>query len=242
MYSLGNRSLVTIILLLLGIPVFYWVVSDATAYVSGTTLFDGDVAETRQCRECGGGGKDESLAEEFPGTGDRCPACNGRGEVTVILPGPVRPTRIWGAVVDTTKAGDVFLYSRPANIRMVSVQAALLPAEVRDIPGALPGARIEFKPETGEPITLKADFSGRFNQRIHPGRYDVTVKAPGLEVYRGQIEVERLKEPIWFEKATIVRELSWGEAQGAYGLALVVGMIPKGQRKGAFVRLYPASP
>jgi hypothetical protein len=63
-----------------------------------------------------------------------------------------------------------------------------------------------------------------------------------LKVFRGQIEIDRLREPIWFERATLVHEFSWGEAQGTYGLALVVGMIPERKPKGAFVRIYPASP
>ena len=67
------------------------------------------------------------------------------------------------------------------------------------------------------------------------------VKAPGLAEFEGQIQIDRLTEPVWLERGTVVRELSWGEAQGSYGLALVIGMAPE-RSKGAFVRLYPASP
>lgn len=242
MYASGYRSLGKMLLILAAIPGFYYVVTSSVAYVSEPTLYEGDRLETRPCHECGGSGKDAELEREVPELGGRCAACAGKGSVEVILPGPERPTRIWGAVVDAEDAGGP-LASIPASLVRRMPHGGLLPAGAGPgLPGAIAEAAVTFERAGASALHAKSDPAGRFTQRLPSGPYRVLVQAPGRARLEEEIEIPPLEDPIWLEKATIVREsASSTESQGVYGLVLILGMA-KPDEGGAFVRLCAASP
>jgi hypothetical protein len=223
------------VLVLLAIPIFYWVLTTSIAYVSGPTLYDGDRIETRSCRQCGGSGKDIELAMEIPGLGDRCPFCAGNGTVDVILPGPRRPSKVWGAVVDARVARSHYAYSNPHNIRMLPTTTAFAPVEQVRIEGAVAGATVQFTHSGGETTEVRSSPSGRFFTRLAPGSYQVSVSASGFESFACHFEVAPLTEPIWLEKATLHGEMSSDEARSAFGLSLLVA-IPNAGGSGGYLR------
>ena len=237
MYDRAPKFFGLSLVALAAIPVVYYSVT----YVNEPTLCNGDRMETRSCRECGGSGKDPSLAESCPQLGDRCPACRGRGTVDVIIPGPNRPTRIWGAVVDLGKAGDLYEYTVPANIRMLPLLT--LSSARSDIPGSLPGITVVLEPREGDPIELKSDSTGRFSKPLLSGVYRVKTSAPGFEPFEEKLEIKPLTEPIWLERAHISRESDSEETgQGSSGLCVLVGLAPKGGERTEFLRAFSAGP
>lgn len=99
-----------------------------------------------------------------------------------------------------------------------------------------------FYPEEGEPIESETDSGGRFTRRLSPGSYTVEVSAPGYRVIEGEIVVEPLSEPIWLEKANIIRPPdSDAEARSRWGLEFLAVLAPEGEG-GGFLRCVPGSP
>jgi hypothetical protein len=239
-YQRGYRSLVWAVLILLGIPLFYFVVQYGVGYVSGPTLWEGDRLETKTCRECGGSGKN-TLEFDIPQIGDRCAFCRGTGTVDVIFPGPDRPTRLWGAVVNLPATGGEYLYWNPPNVRMLPFQAAMMPAEMGAIRGALGGVPLTFTSSGGETVEVRSNSTGRFSVRLPPGNHTVSVSRPGSEPFEGILRIEPLTEPVWLEHATVQGACSGGELASSYGLSCLVGLVPVGER-GAFVRVQPLAP
>jgi hypothetical protein len=248
----GIKTLVGFcILMLLGIPLLYYSVS----YSTGLDLYDGDRIEKRECRICGGSGKDEAQAREMPALGDRCSFCRGTGKVKVILPGPNRPTRVWGVVVDRDAIGDAtFFY--PRNVKKLPMPSELGPPGAREhfsIPGALAGATVVFRRDHGEAIEIQTNAEGRFSRRLAPGHYEVTVRAAGFKEFRSRktLDIEPLRAPIWIERATLVRPIGDGygdrdpwtlsaeEARGTYGLIFAGGVSRKSAGQG-FYHTYAA--
>jgi hypothetical protein len=243
MYASGYRATIKLGMVLLGIPVLYYVVTASIAYVSGPTLYDGDELEERTCRECGGDGKDSApIEEQIPQFGGRCIACGGQGAVEVIVPGPHRPTRLWGLVIDATEENEAVRELNPALIKKTPGQA-LLGGGGPVIPGAVPGAVIKLLPGSGDaPIEAKSDATGRFTHRAVSGAYTLQVTAPGFELFEEELEIPPLKDPIWLEKAQILRpEISASEGQAAYGLVLFIA-IPRPNEGGALLQVAPAAP
>ncbi|MFQ5654686.1 MAG: hypothetical protein ACE5GW_08150 [Planctomycetota bacterium] len=107
MYRTTRKALIGFVLFAVGIPVFYYSLS----YATKPTLHDGDRLEVRSCRQCGGTGEDGDPGGVFPDGGGACPFCRGAGEVDVIVPGPNRPTRIWGATIAGDRIGVFDLYA-----------------------------------------------------------------------------------------------------------------------------------
>ncbi len=241
MYETGYRSLIKTIFLLLLIPVACVVIKQSVAYVSGPTLYEGDRLESRKCRECDGAGKDEELARDYPQLGTSCQACGGKGMVDVVLPGPKRPTRVWGVVVDAGMADDLAGFSCPGNIKMLPVQSAFLPVEQREIRGGVSGVKITFEREGAETLQAQSDATGRFTHKLPPGPYKVKAEASGFAALEGKLEIEPLTAPIWLERANIIRELEWEEGRSANGLALVVA-VTRPDERGAYVRVYAVPP
>jgi hypothetical protein len=236
MYARSPRFLGLCVLALAAIPVVYY----SVIYLNEPTLYDGDRMETRACRECGGSGKDPGLLADYPQLGDHCIFCRGRGTVDVIVPGPNRPTRIWGAVVDLGKT-ELYQYTVPANIRMLPLPT--IPARIAEIPGALSGITVVLEPAGGDPIELKSNSTGRFSKPLAAGVYKVKAGAPGFESLEEALEIKPLTEPIWLEKARMARESDFdGNGQSPGGLGVLVGLTPKGGEQSGFVRVFPLGP
>lgn len=243
MYARGYRSLVTAVLALVGIAVFFFVYRASIAYVSGPTFYDGDRVDTRKCRQCDGVGRGPEVAEMFPETGDRCPFCRGTGLVEVILPGPNRPSRLWGAVIDLEGSDDAYAWGNPPNIRMLPLQTAFLPPQMREmaeIQGGLSGALVRVERPGDDPIEVKSDPTGRFMIQIAPGTYTLTVSKNGFESLSETIDIEPLSEPIWLEKATLIEERDEETARSEFGLSCLVALVRPGEEE-AFVRVEAAA-
>jgi hypothetical protein len=220
-----RKALLGTTVLLLAIPVFYFGVHGALAYI-GPELYEGDRVEVRPCRQCRGAGTDLEIARQVPELGGRCPFCKGKGVVDVIVPGPNRPTRVWGVVVDLRLADGA-----PLRRRTV----ALIPGTAPPVPGGIPGAVLTFRSD-GEPIEVEADSNGRFSRRFPPGTYQVRAFAPGFLSVEGEMEVPPLTEPIWLEKATLVDEpRSEADARSRFGISLAAGLALPGGDHG-FIR------
>ena len=236
MYEAGYRSLIKYSFFLLFIPVTCWVINYSVGYVSGPTLHEGDRVETRTCRQCGEGKTDPNIAPDGSprlnaevamkgGPDGPCPFCRGKGTVEVVLPGPKRPTRFWGAVVDRKNAAAEIEYSCPANIAIIAFQAAFLRPEMRDIQGALPNVRLLFVSDAGEAIESKTDAFGRFSTCLAPGNYRVKVSAGGFLTLEDHLTVAPLVEPVWLEKASSRSPDETGEERrSSMGLALVIAL------------------
>jgi hypothetical protein len=233
MYSRGKKALcLGSVLLVLGIPGLVYVVREAAAYAVKPDLWEGDRVETRPCRRCGGSGKDEGLAEEAPMLGGRCPFCRGKGRVEVILPGPRRPTRVWGVVVSAAAREEVL---EEPNLRFAPDPFGVGSKAPR---GGIGRASLIFRPEGGEEIRVTADAYGRFSRRLPPGTYALRVEAPGREPMEETIEVKPLTEPIWQERATMVEPEDPESARGHWGLNLQVGLASRGGEEDGFVRVW----
>ena len=240
MYERGYRFLNRSVLMLLGIPLFYLVWSYGVAYMSGPDLYEGDRIEMRTCRQCGGSAKDEQMAIDCPQLGDRCPFCAGKGTVEVIIPGPNRPSRIWGAVISRDASGGSYDYSNPENIRMLPLQTAFMPEEMRTIQGGLARAQVVFEAAGRDTVKVTTITSGRFGTLLPPAIYTVTVTCEGFQTLQGKIEVSPLEAPIWLEKATLVEEPGGPEeAQSSYGISVLAAMARPGEEAG-FLRAHPA--
>ncbi len=214
MPRIGPRIVTFLVLLLLTIPAVYY----GTTYLNNPDLCPGDELVERSCRNCGGGGKDPQFAEDYPGMGDRCMFCRGKGTVRVILPGPLRPSRVHGAIFDMdAQSSDPF--GMGGGPRMGS--RVLMP-----LAGGIPRASVILTSEgVGEPILLTTNSKGRFLAKVPQGVYTVTTTAPGFYDEERELEVPVLTEPIWLEFATLLEEpQSMAHEQTLYGIELRVPM------------------
>jgi hypothetical protein len=235
MYGRIGRVTGLLILLIGAVPVFYYTMTYGVAFVSNPELYEGDRLEQRTCRICEGTGKEP--ADGRPRLDDCCSFCAGRRKVRVIVPGPKRPTRLWGAVVDAARVQN--LAGDPGNLRAIT--HPFLPGSAPKIPGGIPRARVVFKPAEGEPVAIDTDETGRFSRRLAPGLYRVSISARGYRLLEEPIEVAPLTVPIWLEKATLLREPdSAEEAQSMYGLVLIAG-LSRGEQEALF-RFSPGTP
>ncbi|HVR75607.1 MAG TPA: carboxypeptidase-like regulatory domain-containing protein [Planctomycetota bacterium] len=240
-YAKGYRHHIRIVLIVLSLPLLWYVMKGSLAYVAETPLYEGDRMESRPCRACGGRGRDPEFAIANPELGDRCLACAGKGTVEVVIPGPNRPTRFWGAVIDAGEVEELDLFPYPNLIRMLPIQVAFLPKDAGRIPGALGGARVDFTDSAGKRIEATTNATGRFSQLVPPGSYRIRIEAPGHDVFVHEepFIVRTLTEPIWLEKAQILtEEMSSGEARGSYGLIFLAGVTKPGSESTGFVRVF----
>lgn len=222
MHRIGPRIVALLILAILTIPLFYF----GASYVNDPDLCEGDVLEERECRHCDGTGKDEQLAYDMPGMGDRCVFCRGGGTVRVILPGPNRPSRVHGAIFDEAAQESFFdggLGGDPLSPLGGPRTGGRL---LMPLTGGIPGAAVTITPQYGgEPIALVTNQHGRFLAKVPPGSYTVTVTAGGFYEEERELEVPILTEPIWLEFANLIEPPeSAAHEQSLYGLEVRVPM------------------
>ena len=227
MYSKARRVQGVCILAFIAIPAFVY----SYKYVFGLDLYEGDEVEERECRYCGGTGRDEQLALEMPGHGGRCPACAGTGEVQVILPGPHRPVRFRGLVLDALEVPESPHVVRPPQTHG---------SPFKKHPAAVAGATVTFIPAVGDSITLKTNGHGRFSARLIPGEYRAEVRAARRSALREKVVVQPLVAPIWLEKANIHEPLSGEAARSKYGMEFRA-LLARKPGSGELI-LQPASP
>jgi hypothetical protein len=135
-------------------------------------LWEGDRLEQRACPEC-------------QGKASGCKSCFGQGKARYILPGPHRPTRFAGLIIDSQKS---WLGEPPP---------APLPATPGGM-GVFP-AQVKFITSDGFVVPLETDPRGRFQVELIPGTYQVQASSPGLPAYEGKLEVAPLTEPIRYD-------------------------------------------
>ena len=131
----------------------------------------------------------------------------------VILPGPNRPTRIKGIVLD----------GRRIESEWLAVSAARSPQNpMQRHSAAFPNVQLMVKRRGADPIALKSNSYGKFALRLQPGLYRVEARSR-LGTVTGEITVPILTVPIWREKAKFTTEpSSEAEARSLYGLDLVI--------------------
>ncbi len=231
----SGRVDMKLIWLLVAIPAVYFVLSSSIAHLRGRQLYDDDVLEIRDCRECHGKGHDERYTKDFNGIGMNCMACLGTGKIQVIAPGPNRPTQVWGAVIDF-RAGDATIaHQCPEHIRVDFGKTVMLSSNEKVIRGGLAGVRVSFKGE-GERVIAKTDGGGRFNCKLLPGTHTVEVEHEGFAKLQSTIEIERLTAPIWLERNTIIRARSNDERTSKDGIALLTLLERPGEGSGMLRR------
>lgn len=251
MYEEGYRSLIRYSIFLLLIPGVYFLFNYSMGYVSGPTLYDGDIVEERPCRACCPRSPEPSQEGEAPSPDPAprvampppepgtCTACGGRRTVKVVKPGPSRPTRFWGAVLDRKLAPEDIDFHCPDFIALLPFQAAFLPPEKREITGALPNAHILFLGTNGEAIEAKTDNLGRFTQKVPPGTYRVKVSAGGFATLETKLIVDPLVAPVWLDREIgHPGEESGEERRSSLGLALVITLV-RGEEEGAGLQVFP---
>ncbi len=220
---------------LLGVAVAFGILSAvsfiAVRHMSAPNLYAGDRIEQRTCRECGGKGKAPQGGEGIPGLGDQCPFCQGEGKVDVIIPGPNHPTTVRGVVVDSgvLQASDCYSTLRPQP----NTEGAVGFSAHR---GAIGNANLQFV--KGD-VTVEdtSGSNGLFEVELPPGSYKVLITANGFQDICGEITIQPLTEPIWQERANMIREPGAGEAdRSEHGLRYVAAMAKPNQPPGGFVR------
>jgi len=241
MYESGYRWLaklgIVFVFVLIGLFMMKW----SVAYVTSPDLFDGDRLESRTCRWCGGTGSDNGMLTEMGGPDfkGKCPSCRGVGQVDVIVPGLVRPTRLWGVLLDASQADEEASFSCPPLIKLLPLQTAFASEQTRMIQGAIPGARLEFVPsDGGAAVEVRTDTTGRFTVRLAPGQYTFKAARDGLTPIAESFRIEPLVEPIWLEKAHIVNVESEAEKRSSDGIAFVVALGGPAHPEG-FLRIFP---
>lgn len=187
------------------------VVTFATIYkMRQPRLFPGDRLETRTCRECGGSGKemgDTAEGEVGPGlprAGDPCIGCGGPGKVEVIVPGPNHPVMVSGRIYEGKARqfnGDPAINAEMDVIR--DFQESRDPRQ--PIQGAIAGAQLRFEKD-GQVLEMTSPSTGRFRAELPPGRWKLKATASGYADVTQELEVPALTEPLWQEKAHIIRE------------------------------------
>lgn len=195
-------------------------------------LYPGDRIEERSCRVCGGSGGAIPIPDARPTPAVRCRDCGGDGLVRVLVPGPNRPTRIWGVIVEREKIGkdkDPRYYT-PRNVRPnpeLVKRNRVTPIEERIFE-----ARATFSTSGGETIHVTTDENGRFAIDLPPGQYTVEMVAPGYKRYniRRQLVVDELTDLIWFEESQMMPQIAMAEgvsdanARGIYGMTFIGGL------------------
>ncbi len=242
------RAVGVLILILLTIPIFW----AGVTYALRPRLYEGDELVERACRQCGGTGVDAERVRDPEVTDDRCVFCRGSGTVDVIVPGPNRPTRLWGVVVDRAAVEHPALF-QPRNVRGSLVPSSLLPEPIRDlveIDGTIAGADVTFTRDDGEIFTVRTNSTGRFSIRLVPGTYRVEVRAPGFQPLRPPrpLRIRPLTGEVWLERATLVQPVdptggdgvTPAEARSTYGLDCALGVSDRSTRRG-FFRVWTAS-
>jgi hypothetical protein len=228
MYFHAKRFVILSLFVLAGVPLTLLYINYARAKV----VYDGDLVSEQICRECTGTGKWVEMEGGFNPLGGRCPACGGDGIVEVILPGPNRPTRIQGIVVERDDLTDFSTYR--------SVRPPLFARGGPPPNGArgIPGARVVFA-GPGEPIEIVSNPLGLFNAKLRPGKYQVTIESPRHTTLESELEVPILTEAIWLEDAMIIRELSsTSEAQARYGFEILIGLTRPNGGRGVFISCF----
>lgn len=227
----GGQGAAKVIWVLLSIPIVYLVLRQSVAYLCERPLYPGDRIEKRTCRECGA----KPVTQQF-GAAVSCFACQGKGQLEVLVPGPERPTKVWGLVADWKAADSTLSYKCPKHIRVGLGESFLLTSEEHTIQGGLTGALVTFEGPTGT-VSCKAGSSGRFNCNLSPGRHRVKVEAAGFRPIDTTIDIQPLRDPIWFERQRILRERSSDERRGLDGIALVL-LLEKAGEGGGLLRTY----
>jgi hypothetical protein len=229
-----SRRLAGLCMLALMPLVFY----QAYRYVSRPELYEGDVLAARSCRHCAGTGTSGDLPGGAPGRPPKCPFCRGKGEVQVILPGPNRPTRIWGGVVARDQVGREWLessaWAASRGVRALGVQGLLAPG-TSELPGSIGNALVVIEDAQGATTVITADGSGRFSRRLPPGRYTISAEVEGHRAASVRLEIPEHREPIWLEHARLDEEPFPGRASGEITLLFVLG---KRRQGGSFVRVH----
>lgn len=201
----------------------------------GPKLHAGDSLEQRECRECGGTGKDESLVDEFAELGESCVACGSDGVVDVIVPGPMRPSPVRGWVGD-----QAVLKAQPLWYEGGGPPRADEPF-AKPV-GSVDGVLVTFRSKSGETLELDSNPHGKFNFDLAPGAYEMTVEKDGYNTVEGTLHIPPLTEPIWLEEAHILREPeSQAHAQSEYGFRLSVS-LGRGRDAPGGVRFQVAGP
>ena len=224
MYYYARRGLLFCAFLIAAVPITLV----GIRHVRAKVLYEGDIISERTCRECAGSGKWVMMEEGFNPPGGRCPGCGGDGVVDVILPGPNRPTRIEGMVVEREDLTEESTYSlvRPHPIRGST--------GVRGVAGA----RILFE-GLCDPIEVTANSLGLLNLNLAPGHYRVTVESPRHAAIHSQIEVPVLTDEIWLTEArTVYAPSSVSEAQALYGFEILAGLSSRDSGPGVFISCY----
>ena len=195
--------------------------------LSGPTLYAGDRMEKRVCRECGGSGKYPPQGENSPIPGGQCPACEGEGKVDVIVPGRSRPTLIKGVVAGIAHASGYDTYN---SLRPAPGSENGLPLQGPQ--GVVDGAKVTVRDSSGKTQEQVSNGLGLFAFELAPGSYHLSASKAGYEPLESDFVVPVMTEPIWREKAHIMREpRSLAEAQSLYGLqALAILGKPGGER------------
>ena len=232
---MAGRSWIKVFWLLALVPILYFLIRKSVAYMAEKVVYDGDRIEARTCRECLGGGEDGVYSRDFNGVAYTCAGCLGAGKVEVVLPGPNRPTKIWGAVVEWERTGGAINAESFRNLKATFPQSLLLSSREQEIRGSIAGARVVIE-GAGEVHELKSNSSGRFGVILRPGTYTVKAEAPGLKPLEDRLVIEPLQSPIWLEKRKIQGMRPPDERRGGDGLAVVV-CLDKSPR-GGFLRAF----
>jgi len=235
---------------LLGVCVTVGIITSvfwATSYRPDPKLYDGDSVESRPCKMCDGAGGLQTVDDARPTPGLRCGYCGGDGSVKVLIPGPNRPTVIWGLVVDRERIGKDPKHYYPATIR----RPPRIDPKTRDQPatlGALANVQVVFAEGDNDPIVATTDVTGRFSAHLLPGRYTVEVVAPHYHPlkWRKRLLIERLSSPIWYEDTMVMRATAMAEegitddeSRAVHGLMFVAGVSQRSPRRG-FCKTYLA--
>ena len=235
MDSLPNKTF-RMLWIMLASSVFILAGLKISLWLRAPHVYEGDRMEVRQCRECGGKGKDAELAKDNPGMSDQCPFCKGAGTVNVLIPGPNHTVRVSGVLVDEAKTSPEDEYTHWMVDR--SGENPLNPAPRA---GVINGGRVTFdgkdrsESETGEHGLITAELA--------PGTYTVSATKDGYSETRGTLTVKPLTEPIWLEEAHMVREPgTQSQAIGFYGIQLLVTMSKPGAASGRLVQSMESVP
>jgi hypothetical protein len=176
---------------------------------SGPKLYKGDRIEVRACKSC-------------QGNAPECPYCSGDNKIKVLVPGPNRPTIIYGDVYEQE--------IRFPNIKGVQYEWKPIPGRVTfsdAAPGEIKGARVVFIKQSGETTEITTSPTGRFNITLSPGKYNVTVTKDGYKGKQEILEVPFLTAPIILEEQSTLTlyDSIANEIYGTDAMSLGIGMV-----------------
>ncbi len=162
---------------------------------TGPELHDGDRVESLTCPVCEGTGDGKQA-------GTRCQACLGNKLLKAVVPGPKHPVDLRGTVRDSSAFKEQTEADKATAADAQNWKPSLTPVQ-----GAVPQAQIVFEGATGRTeFTSKA--TGKYWGVIPPGRYKVTVRAPGYTEHEQEIEIAPRTHPIWPEAGGLDPSLS----------------------------------